>query len=212
MPMFGMNTANKGHPEFSRFADAVTRRIDGDQYDLNWVDWNNDRHQEGWVAYMNLGVDSWRQWLADRIADVIDRYGVDAYFVDISGGWVNNTKADMHEGTRRLVTDLRGRYPGVLACGEFHYDAMLGLFPLFHVYSRPGSKYCRSFSHLSLPAPVRGSSGVHEAGFGRWNETTLMMNPGAAIPTISVVDDTFTKHRAVMAAAIARAKEISGIG
>jgi hypothetical protein len=212
MPMFGMNTANKGHPEFSRFADAVTRRIDGDQYDLDWVDWNNDRHQEGWVAYMNLGVDSWRQWLAGRIADVVDRYGVDAYFLDISGGWVNNTKGDMHEGTRRLVADLRRRYPNVLACGEFHYDAMLGLFPLFHVYSRPGSKYCRFFSHLSMPAPGRGSSGVHEAGFGRWNETTLMMNPGAAIPTISVVDDTFTKHRAVMAAAIARAKEIGGIG
>lgn len=58
---------------------------------------------------------------------------------------------------------------------------------------------------------MRGSSGVHEAGFGRWNETTLMMNPNAAIPTISVVDDTFTRHRAVMAAAIVRARELSGI-
>ncbi len=26
--------------------------------DLNWVDWDNDRHQDGWLAYMNLGVDS----------------------------------------------------------------------------------------------------------------------------------------------------------
>lgn len=211
MPMFGMNTANKGHPEFARFADAVTRRIDGDQYDLDWVDWNNDRHQEGWVAYLNLGVESWRRWLTERIAEVIDRYGVDAYFADISGGWVNNTRADMHEGTRLLVRELRRRYPRVMACGEFHYDAMLGLFPLFHVYSRPGARYCRFFSHLSMPAPVRGSSGVHEAGFGRWNQTTLMMNPNAAIPTISVVDDTFTRHRAVMAAAIVRARELSGI-
>ena len=46
---------------------------------------------------MNLGVDSWRAWLTDRIADVVERYGVDAYFLDIAGGWVNNPKADMHE-------------------------------------------------------------------------------------------------------------------
>lgn len=210
MPMFGMNAANRRHPEFARFADAASSRIDGDRFDLNWVDWDNDRHQEGWLSYMNLGVDSWRRWLSERIADVIDRYGVDGYFLDISGGWMNNPQADMHEGTRRLVADLRAKYPRILACGEFHYDALLSLFPLFHVYSKPGMKYSRFFSHLSHPAPGRGSSGVHESGFGEWNEATLSM-PEGPIPTLSVVDDTFTKNRARMAAAIARAKELGGI-
>jgi len=212
MPMFGMNTANNTQPEFARYADAATQRIDNNQFNLDWVDWDNDRHQEGWVAYMNLGVDSWRRWLTDRIAATIDRFGADAYFLDISGGWINNRKADMHEGTRRMVAELRQRYPKVLACGEFSYDALFTLFPLFHVYSKPGMKYCRFFSHLSHPAPGRGSSGVHESGFGRFNEQTLSLAAaGGAIPTLSVVDDTFSKHQDVMAAVIAKAKELGGI-
>ena len=47
---------------------------------------------------MNLGVDSWREWLTARVAEVIEKYEVDAYFLDIVGGWMNNPKGDMHEG------------------------------------------------------------------------------------------------------------------
>ena len=64
--------------------------------------------------------------------------------------------------------------------------------------------------HLSSPAPGRGSSGVHESGFGRFNDDTLSLSP-AAIPTLQVVDDTFTAHRDVMAAIIERAKQRAGI-
>jgi hypothetical protein len=210
MPMFGMNAANRRHPDFAHIADAATQRIDGDPFNLNWVDWDNDRHQEGWGAYMNLGVDSWRECLTERISDVVERYGVDAYFLDISAGWMNNTQADMHEGTRRLVADLRAKHPHVLACGEFHYDALLAFIPLYHVYSPHAVKYARFFSHLSHPAPGRGSSGVHESGFGRFDPNTLGMGPGP-IPTISVVDDTFTTRRDLFAAALARAKELGRI-
>ncbi len=210
MPMFGMNAANRRQESFRRVADAATSRIDGDPFDLNWVDWDNDRHQEGWLTYMNLGVDSWREWLEGRIAETIERYGMDAYFLDISAGWMNNTQADMHEGTRRLVADLRRRYPRVLACGEFHYDALLGLIPLFHVYSPQATKYARFFAHLSHPAPGRGSSGVHESGFGRYDPATSSMGPGP-IPTVTVVDDTFTTYREQFAAALARAKQLGGI-
>ena len=97
--------------------------------DLNWVDWDNDRHQEGWLSYMNLGVDSWRSWLESRIADIVQRYDVDAYFLDIVGGWVNNPKADMHEGTRRLVAELRRRFPRVPVVGEMHYSRILSSTP-----------------------------------------------------------------------------------
>jgi len=204
MPMFGMNAANRRQPAFARMADGASDRIDHNVFALDWVDWDNDRHQEGWLAYMNLGVDSWRRWLTSRIAATIDAYEVDGYFLDISGGWINNTKADMHEGTRRLVSELRTRYPRVLACGEFQYDALLELFPMFHVYSARAAKYVRCFSHLSHPAPGRGSSGVHESGFGRFNTETLGVS-GGPIPTITVVDDTFTAHRDVMEAILRRA-------
>ena len=35
--------------------------------------------------------------------------------LDIAGGWVNNTIADIHEGLRRLVADIRATYPRVAA-------------------------------------------------------------------------------------------------
>lgn len=213
LPMFGTNSANRNLPVFSRFADATTQHVDGDAFELNWVDWDNDRSMEGWSPFMNLGVDSWRQWLFEQIDRIITQFGVDAYFLDIGGGWMNNTKADMHEGTVRLVHDLRDKYPNVLAVGEMPYDALMCCIPLFQVpgpslYKPAFLKYCRSFQHLSHPAPGRGSSGVHEAGFGKFSAT---LPPAPTIPTITVVDDTFDKHRDLMGQVIAAAKERAGI-
>jgi hypothetical protein len=211
MPMFGANAANRTQPVWPKIANASTMKIDGDVYNLNWVDWNNDRHQDGWLTYMNLGVDSWRNWLAGRISDIIQRFGVDAYFLDIVGGHVNDTHGDMHEGTRLLVTNLRAKHPSVLCVGEMPYDALHGFIPVYHAGGGPRwQKYSRFFQHLSSPAPGRGSSGVHESGFGRFNTETLSLN-SSAIPTLQVVDDTFTKYRDVMTEIIRRAKERAGI-
>ncbi len=215
MPMFGANAANRKQPEFARMADAFTEKVDGDRFDLNWVDWDNDRHQEGFLSYMNLGVDSWRNHLSSRIADIIEHYGPDAYFLDIVGGFVNNPQADMHEGTRRLVADLRARYPHVVAVGEMHYDAMLSFIPMYHSFGGGLSapvilQYARFFQHLSHPAPGRGSSGVHESGFSTFRNDTLSLTD-VQIPTLNIVDDTFGSHQDVMAAVIVKARERAGI-
>ena len=210
MPMFGANAANRKQPVWPRIAGAVTTKIDGNPWYLDWVDWNNDRHQDGWAAYMNLGAPAWREWLESRIADAIERYGVDAYFLDIVGGHVNSTNGDMHEGTRLLVENLRRRYPRVLCVGEMPYDALLAFIPVYQAGGGPlWQKYSRFFSHLSTPAPGRGSSGVHESGFGRFDATSLELRPGT-IPTLQVVDDTFARHRDVMAAVIERAQARAG--
>ena len=183
--------------------------------DLNWVDWDNDRHQDGWLSYMNLGVESWRKHMFERISDVIERYHPDAYFLDIVGGYVNNDKADMHEGTRKLVMDLRAKYPNVAPVGEMHYDAMMEFIPLYHSFGQTEitdivQRYARFFQHLSSPAPGRGSSGVHEAGFGRWNAQTLGLRD-SQIPTLQIVDDTFDKHRDDMEAVIQAARKRAGV-
>ena len=213
MPMFGANAANRRQPVYRQMADAATSRIDGDPFDLNWVDWDNDRHQEGWLAYMNLGVESWRAWLEGRIGETIERYGVDAYFLDIVAGWMNNPQADMHEGTQALVANLRANYPHVLCCGEFSYDALFEFIPLYQVYVPQAVPYARFFSHLSHPAPGRGSSGVHESGFGRFDAQTLgLARRDGLIPTLTVVDDTFRAHQDEMAAVIRTAKEWAGVG
>ena len=212
MPMYGCNSANRRQPVWPKIAASETRKIDGDTYFLNWVDWNNDRHQDGWLTYMNLGHDAWRSHLTERIAWMIETFGVDAYFLDIVGGHVNSTTGDMHEGTRRMVTELRRRFPKVLCVGEMPYDALYEFIAVYHAGGGPRwQKYARFFSHLSAPAPGRGSSGVHESGFGRFNADTLGLGPNT-IPTLQIVDDTFSKHRDVMAAVIAKAKERLGNG
>lgn len=147
VPMFGTNAANSRLPEFSNFADATTSQIDGDAFNLNWVDWDNDRHNEGAMPYMNLGVDSWRRWLSGRISDLIERFHADGYFLDIAGGWENNTKADTHEGTRRLVAELAQKHPGVLAVGEMHYDALLSFIPVYHTAVETLLSLKREFPH-----------------------------------------------------------------
>jgi hypothetical protein len=211
MPMYGTNAANTKLPVWPEIASAITKKIDGNVYNLDWVDWNNDRHGDGWLAYMNLGADAWREHLEVRISDMIARYGVDAYFLDIVGGHVNSTNGDMHEGTRRLVENLRTKYPAVACVGEMPYDALHGFIPMFQVGLGPRwSKYSHAFQHLSSPAPGRGSSGVHESGFGHFNPETLSLSP-TSIPTLQVVDDTFTRHRDVMTEIIKRAKQRAGI-
>ena len=84
MPMFGMNSANKNSRAGQDHPRRSPRRLTGTTYNLNWVGPDNDRHQDGWLGYINLGADSWRNRLESRIADMIDRYGVDAYFLDIA--------------------------------------------------------------------------------------------------------------------------------
>src|SRR3954470_22831416 len=117
----------------------------------------------------------------------------------------------MHEGTKKMVLDLRAKYPKVACVGEMPYDALHGFIPMYQVgLGQRWGKYSRSYSHLSAPAPGRGSSGVHESGFGRFNTESLGLSPNA-IPTLQIVDDTFASHRDTMAAVIARAKQRAGI-
>ena len=119
---------------------------------------------------MNLGADAWRNHLEGRIAETIERYGVDAYFLDIVGGHVNSTNGDMHEGTRRLVQNLREKYPNVVRVGEMPYDALHGFIPMYQAgYSPRWRSTPATIQHLSSPAPGRGSSGVHESGFAKFN-------------------------------------------
>ena len=131
---------------------------------------------------------------------------IDAYFLDIVGGHVNSTTGDMHEGTKRLVENLRAKYPRVACVGEMPYDALHSFIPMYHAGGgQLWRKYSRFFQHLSAPGPGRGSSGVHEWGFSRFNQETFGLSP-TAIPTLQVVDDTFTKYRDTMDAIIARAR------
>jgi len=213
MPMFGMNIANAKRPEFPRLEKAMARFPDGSPYWANWIDWDNDRSLETWMAMLNVGARPWRSWLVERISQIVQEYHMDAVFLDISLFWLNDPRYDMFTGTKALVRQLRRRFPEILMAGEAWYDAVLGLFPLCQatpppLYPEFITRYVRAVAHLRHPAPGRGSTGVHEQGLRGFNTQTLELNP-TQIPTLTVVDDTFEQHRDIMEAIIDHANRQS---
>ncbi len=210
MPMFGMNIANARQASFSGLKKALAHYPDGSPYWANWIDWDNDRSLETWMAMMNVGAPAWRDWLEERICRAVDDFMVEAVFLDISLFWLNDPRFDMYQGACKLASSLKRKYPQLLLAGEAWYDALLGIFPFCQatpppLYPQLITRYVRAVAHLRHPAPGRGSTGVHEQGLRGFNRSTLELNPDQ-IPTLAVVDDTFAMHRDIMEAVILKAK------
>ncbi len=209
MPMFGATAVNVTSPFFGRFIEARIRHPDGDHAQADWVDWDNDRHLDGWWTLLSLDAKSWRNFLVEKILKIIGRYGVDAVFLDISCYWTNDPRYDWVDGMARLVRAIHERFPKLLIVGEGYFDAILAHIPL--VQAAPPricpeilTKFARCTYHLSQGAPGSGSTGVHERGFVPY-ERPRADDP--RIPQLSIVDDTFEKHRPEMEAVVEVAKE-----
>lgn len=207
--MFGSNVANPAWAGYAGIANARVRNVYGDPMAGNYVDWDGDRKGDSSMVIMNLGVDSWREHLEERISAMVARYGVDAYFLDICGLWENNPDGDMFVGTRKLVQSLARRHPGVAAIAEMEYDAQMGIIPMAQVtryglYPQGHFDYVASFSHLSTPAPGSGSSGVHESGFGTYKPVKPDQRE---IPTITFSGDTLARYPDLVAADMATAAQ-----
>jgi len=210
MPMFGANAFNGLQPAFQGVAPGHARHLDGNWRYIDNADWDNDRQGEGWDHFMNLGSPEWRKFLAERISDTARRFGVDAYFLDIVAGYINDPRYDVADGTRQLIAELRDRHPALLPVGEYYHDAQFAYIPLFQAFSERGDpelseRYIRNFSHLSHPAPGRGSSGVHELGFQGFDTEDAGIRP-RNIATLTVVDDTFDRYRGIMEKVLERAR------
>ena len=112
-------------------------QIDGDhfRYELGGY---GQRSAHGRLEPLHeYGVDFLAQWLCARISEVIDRFWLDAYFLDIVGGMGKQHRRRIRTRARaQLVTELRAKYPrACMALGEMHYDALLSFIPVFHVQS-----------------------------------------------------------------------------
>lgn len=206
--MFGTNIANPAWPDFARIADAQVRTVYGNPFASDYVDWDGDRKGDASMTFMNVAVKSWRDHLKGRIVDMLSRYPIDAYFLDICGLWENNPDGDMMLGTRTLVEELAALHPGVAPIAEMTYDAQNAFIPMNHVPRYPAFPsasfgVAASFDHLSHAAPGRGASGVHEIGFTTYRPVT---RDQPQIPTITFVDDTFTTYRDLIMKDIATAK------
>jgi hypothetical protein len=201
MPMFGINFANRGLENFEQWGAPALTSPAGGVPPNGSVDWDGSRHYDhAWGALLNPGAASWQNRLVEQITGLIEKYGFDGVFLDISAVWLNDPRCNTYDGIVELCRRIREKHPEVLIAGEGWYDGIGLATPLvqsghtdgvLHWHDEPYSPlfdtYQRSFAHLCLGDPGRGSTGVHELGTNPIRRTPLRKG---VIPTVTLVEDT----------------------
>jgi hypothetical protein len=83
--------------------------------------------------------------------------------------------------------------------GEDGYDAVYGLFDMFHTSGGPLGlenfllRYTRQFYYLAYPAE-NGSAGVHESGWSNQSYTIRSAQPEYTIPSVSMLQGIVESH------------------
>ncbi|MGQ0832792.1 MAG: hypothetical protein ACT4OV_14065 [Microthrixaceae bacterium] len=201
MPMFGMHGVNAA--AFEAWEESSFRtRTNRMPALVNKPDWDGDRSGEDDQVFCNPGHAGFRAHLLSQLDRVAREHDIDGVFLDTSACWINDPRHNLLDGYRALVGDLRERHPRLLVAGEGWFDALLSIFPVNQTWHDPAatfrcpdvmSRFARAMPHLSVGAPGRGSTGVHEAG---WAVPPV---PGAPVAphvlrNISFVDDTLRDH------------------
>ena len=201
MPMYGMHMASRDLPGFEEWGRTSELMSASGGCFSGSVDWDASRHYDHSVnAQLNPGAPRWKSRLTEQIRRVSETYDLHAVFLDISAMYCNDPRFDVYEGVRDLVHGIRAINGGMLVAGEAWYDRLTDLFPLVQsghtngplnwfdsVDSAHFDTYCRSFAHLLLGDPSRGSTGVHELGYNAVNRVPLRKG---IIPTVTIVDGT----------------------
>ncbi len=201
MPMFGLNIVNRGLENFEQWGVPALHMTAGGFTASGSVDWDSSRHYDhGWTALLNPASPGWQNRLIGQIRKLIDQFGFDGVFLDISAAYWNDPRADVYLGTKRLVERLREGNPDLLIAGEGWFDAMGSVTPLtqtghtegvIHWSDAPYAPFFdahnRSFPHLCLGDPGRGSTGVHELGTNPIHRAPLRKG---ILPTVTIVEDT----------------------
>jgi hypothetical protein len=200
-PMFGSNIVNRGLENFEQWGAPALHLTAGGFTQSGSVDWDSSRHYDhGWAAMVNPAIPTWQNRLVGQIRGLIDQYEFDSLFLDISAAYWNDPRADVYFGMRQMIERLREGHPELLVTGEGWFDAMTALTPITQVGHTDGvihwsddpvpsffDKHNRSFAHLCMGDPGRGSTGVHELGTNPIQRAPLRKG---IIPTLLIVEDT----------------------
>jgi hypothetical protein len=102
----------------------------------NWgLDMDGDWLAEPYFAYINPGNKVWGDLMEKVIGDMIDRYKVDAIFLDQTLLAFNVSKGpDFVEGMRKHVSRLQKAFPGILFGGEGINDYILPAMPYAQIH------------------------------------------------------------------------------
>lgn len=157
----------------------------------NWLDWNTDLQKETMGLIMNFGHPKYLDYMISKTAELIDTFAIDGVFLDGTLRWQNSPDYSAYEGLVQYTKEIRKRYPEKLVMGEDGYDAIYGLFDLFHTSGGPLGlenyllRYTRQFYYLAYPAE-NGSAGIHEIGWSNDSPTINNADPKYTIPSISI--------------------------
>ena len=175
----------------NRMMEAGLKTPSGQSKLQNWLDWNTDLQIETMGLIMNFGHPKYQDYMISKTSELFDNYDIDGVFLDGTLRWENSPDFSAYEGLVEYTKEIRKRYPEKLVMGEDGYDAIYGLFDLFHTSGGPLGlenyllRFTRQFYYLSYPAE-NGSAGVHEIGWSNNSQTINSADPKYTIPSISL--------------------------
>ncbi|MBP3371578.1 MAG: hypothetical protein J6L88_03530 [Clostridia bacterium] len=204
MPMFGINYASIHHAGYEAWGKPSKFMGPTSHDGLTYTDFDASRHYDiGYHRNLNPAAPRWQNRLVNQTHALIDQFGFEGAFYDISAVWVNDSSHELYPGTIELVRRIREGHPELLIGGEGWYDGTMVPFPLIQAGHTDGrmnyhdaayapilDKYARGFGHLCLGDPSRLSCGVHELGHNPEWRTPLRKG---CIPTVTIVDGTMEK-------------------
>lgn len=201
MPMFGINVVGnhfEGYEEWG--APSEFHGPAGSVYGGS-VDWDGSRHYDhNSNRSLNPASPRWQNRLYRQVTSLMDEFGFDAAFFDISAVWMNDPNHYLYDGVQQLMKRFKSYNPNMLLAGEGWYDGLTSCIPLLRCGHTDGNlhwhdeayppmfdTYARSFGHLCLGDPSHGSTGVHELGYNAIQRCPLRKG---IIPTITIIDST----------------------
>ena len=99
VPMLGANAGNTAYMEKAGLGHTILRNEYGIPQYCDWVDWDSDLSTEGHTMMANTGHPDFQNHLLERSSYLVNEFGVDGIFLDISGCWRNCSDFSPYEGT-----------------------------------------------------------------------------------------------------------------
>lgn len=204
MPMFGINLVGSHFEGYEQWgAPSEFRGPAGSKYGGS-VDWDGSRHYDhNSNRNLNPAAPRWQNRLYSQVTTLMEKYGFDAAFFDISAVWMNDPNHYLYDGVKKLMNRFKQYNPDMLLAGEGWYDGLVSCIPLLQCGHTKGKlhwhdeayppmfdTYARGFGHLCLGDVSRGSTGAHELGYNPIQRCPLRKG---IIPTITIVDGTLEK-------------------
>ncbi len=196
VPMFGLIGSNYEHTKSLGIEQAACHNAYDQEEICDWTEWDEDLATDPIWQPLNVGEETFRKYLLERIAWVTDTFGVDGAMLDITTWLPHDPRYDLLAGLKQLVSELHSRYEDFLIFGENWSELHIPFVPLFQDSMRvpddhPFHRYCRRTAHLFHGAPGTGSNGVFESGYSPYQRPSP---DDRTIPTLAVVQDTLPEH------------------